>query len=1344
PYDPASDSVTDLEQKIQDAGLGSFSVSALAYDSFNHAAYLLGQNGGSPATAQFFRYDPDSSAPARNPDACVSGICEYQYVNDAQLFLDATGYAAIVNKDDGLYDSVTSYQPTTGFTTSFPMFMYKVKDANADPSLDAISVQWDGISSTAQKSTASTTLEIFNLSTSSWEIKAFDKGDTDTVKWGAIGGAGGLSWSLDPLGDPAITAMYFDSASTVYVRVAQNVSNTSTRSEVLGLHADRFTVTFTPFAPSTDTDLVMRAALFENDNGTTPDTNTITASGSPALTVEKGQRFVIRFRVNNNTDTATTAQFNVQFDHNDGAYKSVSSGEISVSLGLSGQAGDAITSPGKTSGACSGANFNNGKWHEDTATSDGIVINNGASQCTELAFIFSTATATVNQVYNLRLVTATSNRPFGASATASIQIISSQYKKHSKGAFNAFDGFTLNREYAITDQDPEYYLDASGYKAIAYTDFDLDTVTSSATSVNYGTATSATARPSFVFKIRNARGNNTDPILFNWTGQTSSSALPIAVQAYKYGTAWGSATGWLTVTTVNLQSGQQNANISATATLFSSIMSDYYTTDNFTSWRVMQSHVATSWAYWAPFTPYALRTDIATTTFASLNLNQSGFVFENDDGDTADGNTSTGSVNTILKGVRRGERLNLRIAVSSTADILLYQKRFQLQYAATSTNAITTSADCANFATSSPFWTPIGIGATSVIPAIAGISPTSINVSLANAFQHNDGFNAPKLMSTDNFLYGRTVENVNVTEPITLTTNKGLELVYAIQTGEMMPAANVCFRVVMEENGDTENGRIEVLSGYNQYPALSIRTETENAQRFSKGVQREREDTAIDLTSRVSGIIGTNSIGASVMDIRNRVVYMGTNGGNFFKYDPATDTATDLTTLVSAIFGANAINDIAVDAFQGMIYIGGGTSNLVQYDPAANTVKDLSPFIATFWGSNVVNRITYDSHAHTVYLGGGTGATVARFARFDPASNTATDLSAPLVVVWGNIVVVSLDYNNLNREIYLVGATSRFAKYTPSANAFTGLTTKVSNLWGGQTLRAVVYDPFGNVIYLSGNTGKFAKYDPRTEAVSDLTEKISPFWSTDIIYGLLPDPFHNTVYLAGANAKFARYDDGLATAGPNTATGTAVNLSAKITGWGANAAAALSYDPHDRTLYLGGGNGVINAPFSRFSPSLSKNTDNLLFFDESDYSAVGTSPDNIFSSVTSYPHASVGTQSITSYPSFLFKQKADHTGDRITISWTGQTTTTVQPVYLQVYDHNVTEGVATSTTAWKTIAFRSATSINTNFTLSGTLTENFPVPNAGTTTRYFTKHQNGVDPLASTTITLRVYQEHQT
>src|SRR5260370_50431 len=88
--------------------------------------------------------------------------------------------------------------------------------------------------------------------------------------------------------------------------------------------------------------------------------------------------------------------------------------------------------------------------------------------------------------------------------------------------------------------------------------------------------------------------------------------------------------------------------------------------------------------------------------------------------------------------------------------------------------------------------------------------------------------------------------------PITLRAHCRAELVYAIQTGEMQAGAQVCFRVVLEENSDTKNFRFEPLSAYTQYPALTILSPASNTQRFSKGVEKQSGDTFTDLSGHVS------------------------------------------------------------------------------------------------------------------------------------------------------------------------------------------------------------------------------------------------------------------------------------------------------------------------------------------------------------------------------------------------------------------------------------------------------------------------------------------------------------
>ena len=127
--------------------------------------------------------------------------------------------------------------------------------------------------------------------------------------------------------------------------------------------------------------LTQRAYVFQNDSGNIPDTNTNRGTGI-AYPVLKGERFTVRFQIDNTGDAATTTQLHVQYDHNDGVWKSVTSGEIALSPGISGSNGDALTAT--TSQCVAGTSFMNGKWHEDTATSLGFMldINQVISKCT--------------------------------------------------------------------------------------------------------------------------------------------------------------------------------------------------------------------------------------------------------------------------------------------------------------------------------------------------------------------------------------------------------------------------------------------------------------------------------------------------------------------------------------------------------------------------------------------------------------------------------------------------------------------------------------------------------------------------------------------------------------------------------------------------------------------------------------------------------------------------------------------------------------------------------------------------------------------------------------------------
>jgi hypothetical protein len=262
--------------------------------------------------------------------------------------------------------------------------------------------------------------------------------------------------------------------------------------------------TFKDAGQGGDARLTQRAFILENDTGNTVDTNTQRGTGI-AYPVEQGERFIVRFQVDNTGAGATTAQFTVQYDHNDGVWKSVTSGEISTQLGISGSNGDALTT--NKAGSCQGGtSFVNGVWQEGTATTGSFTLTNG--NCTEFGFIFSTATAVPRTTYNFRLVNGTNgNQVFQNSvATPSIVLITMREKTYSKTGLGA--------ELAAAPTNANnlpYYLDSTGYAAIIKKDGVYDTANSSG----------AGNVPISLFKIRNYNENTTDPFTITWIGHSN-------------------------------------------------------------------------------------------------------------------------------------------------------------------------------------------------------------------------------------------------------------------------------------------------------------------------------------------------------------------------------------------------------------------------------------------------------------------------------------------------------------------------------------------------------------------------------------------------------------------------------------------------------------------------------------------------------------------------------------------------------------------------------------------------------------------------------------------------------
>jgi hypothetical protein len=499
-----------------------------------------------------------------------------------------------------------------------------------------------------------------------------------------------------------------------------------TQSIAAGMAASALAISENPI-------VTQRAFIFENDNGTTVDQNTTSTKGT--LQTEKGQRFIARFQVDNTGGGSVTTTYAVQFDHNDGVFNTVTSGEISVQLGISGANGDAIASD--KVGSCQGAtSFQNGEWHEGTATSTVYTLPEG--KCTELAWVFSTATAVPGTTYNLRLYNKTKGQVlYGYTATPTITIVSSQTKKDSKTGAGA--------ELASApagSADLTYYLDVTGYAAVAADDSVYDTATSTGSNV-----------PVSVFKLKNPNGNNTDQATITWNGQSNVSSQ-VDLEIWN-GSSWE-----------NVQSNASpSVNTDFTLT-GAKTGSAYYDSNFFIYVRVKQAAGAE-----------ALRTDLISASFAAGGgggaaiLTQRAFIFENDTGTTGDTNTQRGT--GIAYPVEQGERFIVRFQVDNTG------------------SGATTAKFTVQYDHNDGVWKSVTAGEISAQLGISGASGDALTTNKAGSCQ-----------AGTSFVNGVWQEGTATTSSFTLTNGNCTEFGFIFSTATAVPRTTYNFRLVNGTNGN--------------------------------------------------------------------------------------------------------------------------------------------------------------------------------------------------------------------------------------------------------------------------------------------------------------------------------------------------------------------------------------------------------------------------------------------------------------------------------------------------------------------------------------------------------------
>ncbi len=337
--------------------------------------------------------------------------------------------------------------------------------------------------------------------------------------------------------------------------------------------------------------------LIENDDGASVNLNTSPGLADvPLNNMEKGQRFVARFQIENvGTDQTYNKRYKVQFENNTdapGVWVDVGgSTAISYSYGLSGANGDALT--GRKC-AVNGNAWANGLWQEGTNLSNNY--NLPLNTYSELAFALQTVNTIAGKTYRLRLIDGTGSSTFdGYTVYPTLTINGSASRKYSKNNPSSLPS---------NNNDLTYFLDNPGYTAVSVDDSSYDTMT---------------ATPAYtIYNFATKHKDHNYAVTANWNGQSSlaPSSNPVYLQVYHF----GSTNSWVTVSYNN--SAAANTDFTLTGSVGYK-MNEYYDTNGYVYWRVYQTTGSAT-----------LRTDqyyVSTSTMVS-SIGQKHYRWRNDNG----------------------------------------------------------------------------------------------------------------------------------------------------------------------------------------------------------------------------------------------------------------------------------------------------------------------------------------------------------------------------------------------------------------------------------------------------------------------------------------------------------------------------------------------------------------------------------------------------------------------------------------------------------------------------------------------------------------------------------------
>lgn len=363
------------------------------------------------------------------------------------------------------------------------------------------------------------------------------------------------------------------------------------------------------------------------------------------------------------------------------------------------------------------------------------------------------------------------------------------------------------------------------------------------------------------------------------------------------------------------------------------------------------------WAYDAAGNSLASALEVSTTTNNPAILNQTSYVFENDDGSTVNVNSTSTQASTTLTNVMRGERLNVRIQLENAGGDVA-NKTYRLEYESSA---------------NPNSWYPVGT------PDGLGINRLDISAGLSG--NSGDAVTSTKSIANGKaWTNGRWYQNTNQSAIISLPNNYYTELVFAVAAAPTI-ATGTTYRLRLWNLTDSS-----VLDSYVNYPRLTT-VNTDNLNRLSKNAQASLFGSKNDLTYYLDHK-GYND--TFLNDNVNRDSLVTNNNYGVFNF--VTKTATN-SQAINALWDGQSTVDFGTAPIYLQVYRAGTTNAWVTV--ASNTASAANADIALMGTINSKLAEYYDGSNYTfwrIYQNTGTETLKTDYA--------TTTFSAPVAEVF--------------------------------------------------------------------------------------------------------------------------------------------------------------------------------------------------------------------------------------------------------------------------------------------------------------------------------------------------------